>query len=112
MKNKIKVGKMAHLGVIVVVCPGHCDYPRSNEARKVVDMAISNGVIALHAPPQPYDLFQAQEVLQGLLDALPPQMRVSAGVQQALLRADQRPAPCRLLLAEEEFQKLSHGRSL
>lgn len=59
-------------------------------------MAISDGLVALHATPQPDDLLKPQKLLQGFLNALATKVRVAAGMQQTLLCADQRPASAEL----------------
>lgn len=58
-------------------------------------MTISDGVVPSHALPKPDDLFQSQVLLQGRFNTLPAQVRVSAGMQQALLCTDEGPANSR-----------------
>ena len=57
---------LSHLGVIWVVGPGKRNDARADKAAHVVHVAVDNLCVALHAAPQPDDLFEAQIVLQHL----------------------------------------------
>ena len=77
-----------YLRVIFIICPGQQHHTRPHKARQVIHMAVGDGIIPSHPLPEPDDLLQAQVLLQGFLDALSAQVRVSAGMEQALLCAD------------------------
>ena len=70
----------SNLRIIFVICPGQGNYTRPDEARQVVNMAVSDGVITSHAFPQPNDLLQPLVLLQICLNSFTAQVRIAAGV--------------------------------
>jgi hypothetical protein len=66
--------------------------PRAGEGREHVDVPVR--VAVLDEPvAEPDDLPHAEEVPQPLLELLARPRRIAVGMQQALLRGEQRPAP-------------------